>query len=191
MRPLKDNVLRSCQDVQEAVRDLVAPLEQYSNPGNIRVKPGVESAHFPNEAAEIEGSARPLWGIFPLVAGGGALDNLERYREGLRNGTDPDHPEYWGAVTDRSQKAVEMAPIGVALGTRDTETTAIARESAGAPSRAASRRADLELDISLVGSDYECDAGSRIAERDDGTTLVRVETGRLLEGACGRVIASA
>lgn len=50
-----------------------------------------------------------------MAAGGGELGIWERYREGLRNGTDPTHPEYWGAVTDRSQKAVEMAPLGVGL----------------------------------------------------------------------------
>ena len=62
-----------------------------------------------------EGFSRPLWALAPLAAGGGVFDCWHRYRDGLRNGTDPDHPEYWGAVHDRSQKVVEMAAISVTL----------------------------------------------------------------------------
>ena len=35
--------------------------------------------------------------------------------EGLANGTDPDHPEYWGEVSVTDQRMVEMAAIGFTL----------------------------------------------------------------------------
>ena len=35
--------------------------------------------------------------------------------KGLANGTDPEHPEYWGTVNDRDQRMVELAAIGFAL----------------------------------------------------------------------------
>ncbi|CCQ34995.1 hypothetical protein HLRTI_002422 [Halorhabdus tiamatea SARL4B] len=115
MHPLDGNPLESRTDLQEAVRSLLAPLERYASPGGARVRPGVSGAHFPAGEAELEGFARPLWGAAPLAAGGGAFDHWERYRSGLAAGTDPAHEEYWGEVTDHSQTAVEMAPIGVAL----------------------------------------------------------------------------
>lgn len=35
----------------------------------------------------------------------------ELYRKGLANGTNPDHPEYWGGFNDYDQRFVEMAAI--------------------------------------------------------------------------------
>ncbi|GAE09662.1 hypothetical protein JCM10914_6036 [Paenibacillus sp. JCM 10914] len=35
--------------------------------------------------------------------------------DGIRAGTDPDHEEYWGAVSDYDQRLVEMAVFGLAL----------------------------------------------------------------------------
>ena len=73
------------------------------------------AAHFDRAAADLEGFARPLWGIAPLVAGGGDFDHWALYREGLSAGTDPDHPDYWGAITGIDQRQVELAAIGFAL----------------------------------------------------------------------------
>lgn len=102
-------------NVEKLVCRLVEPLEAHASPGGARVRPGETGASFPNRDAELEGFARPLWGLAPLAAGGGEFGHWDRYREGLQNGTDPSHPEYWGPITDSSQKVVELAPIGVAL----------------------------------------------------------------------------
>ena len=74
------------------------------------------AAHFDRAAADLEGFARPLWGLTPLAAGGGDFDHWELYRRGLANGTDPEHPEYWG----HGQRAptsgmVELAAIGFTM----------------------------------------------------------------------------
>jgi len=115
VNPLADNPLRTRADFQAAVRDLFGPLEAYRSPGGARLTPGETQAHFPAVAADCEGFSRPLWGLVPLAAGGGAFDGWDRYREGLVNGTDPDHEEYWGPAEDFSQKHVEMAAIGLGL----------------------------------------------------------------------------
>jgi hypothetical protein len=66
--------------------------------------------------AELEGYARPLWGIVPLVAGGGRFPHWDRWVAGLAHGTDPGHEEYWGPCgAEIDQRMVEMAAIGFAL----------------------------------------------------------------------------
>lgn len=107
--------IRSKSDVQAVVQRLFEPLKQYFSSGRARVLPGSSRAEFSATEAGLEGFARPLWGIAPLEAGGGSFDWWTEYRKGLVNGTDPDHPEYWGDIKDYSQRAVEIAPIGVAL----------------------------------------------------------------------------
>ncbi|EMA38009.1 DUF2264 domain-containing protein [Halococcus hamelinensis] len=114
MDPVADNPLRTRDDFQRAVGQLFEPLSAHFSPGKARVRPMASGAHFPDVAAELEGFARPLWGIVPLGAQG-EFDRWELFREGLVNGTDPSHEEYWGTAGDHSQKHVEMAAIGVGL----------------------------------------------------------------------------
>lgn len=64
---------------------------------------------------ELEGFARPLWGLVPLAAGGGTFDDWALYRRGLEHGTNPAHPDYWGGRLERSQVLVEMAAVGFGL----------------------------------------------------------------------------
>ncbi len=113
--PFANNTLRTRADVQQAVRDLFAPLKSCFSSGAARVKVGHTSAHFDDDAAELEGFSRPLWGIVPLVAGGGHFADWDLYHRGLANGADPDHPEYWGMPGTYDQRLVEMAAIGVAM----------------------------------------------------------------------------
>ena len=113
--PFSNNPLHTRNDLQEAVRSLFAPLKPFFSPGFARVNLGYSSALYDNHAAALEGFARPLWGLVPLVAGGGEFADWEMYRRGLSNGTDPHHPEYWGEPRNKDQRLVEMAAIGWAL----------------------------------------------------------------------------
>ncbi len=113
--PLSDNPFRSRADVARAVGDLFAPLLPYFLPPGARVRLSAAAAHFDRAAAELEGFARPLWGIVPLAAGGGAFAHWQLYRDGLAAGTDPDHPDYWGAIAGIDQRQVELAALGFAL----------------------------------------------------------------------------
>ena len=109
------NPLRSRADVEAALRASFAPLLPFFSEGGARVRLNGAAAHFDRTAADLEGFARPLWGLVPLAAGGGQFAHWELYRRGLANGTDPDHPEYWGPVTSTDQRMVELAAIGLAM----------------------------------------------------------------------------
>lgn len=113
--PLAGRPLRTRADIQAAVRALWAPLPARFSPGAARVRIGVTGANFSDTAAELEGFSRPLWGLVPMTAGGGAFDDWNLYQRGLTSGSDPDHPEYWGETTDIDQRFVEMAAIGLGL----------------------------------------------------------------------------
>lgn len=113
--PLADNPLRTRADVQKALSDLFSPLLPYFSNGGARVRLDGAGAHFDRAAADLEGFARPLWGIAPFAVGGGEFDHWELYRQGLTNGSDPEHPEYWGEVNGMDQRMVELAAIGFTM----------------------------------------------------------------------------
>lgn len=37
-------------------------------------------------------------GLFPLIHGGGNCEQWEFFIQGIRCGTDPNHPAYWGIL---------------------------------------------------------------------------------------------
>ncbi len=113
--PLAGNTLETRGDMQRALLDLFDPLVPYFSRGNARVRLDAAAAHFDRAAADLEGFARPLWGLAPFAAGGGSFAHWDRYAEGIANGTDPEHPEYWGQVNGRDQRMVELAALGFAL----------------------------------------------------------------------------
>ncbi len=113
--PLAGNPLVTRADVQRAARDCYAPLLAHVSPGGARVRLGPAGATFDPTAAELEGFARPLWGLASLCAGGGDFEHWDRIRQGLEAGTDPGHPEYWGPIVDHDQRMVEAAAVGAAL----------------------------------------------------------------------------
>ncbi|MGO7210493.1 DUF2264 domain-containing protein [Rhizobium ruizarguesonis] len=113
--PLFGNPLKTRDDLAKAVIDLFEPLLPYFSEGGARVRLGAAGAIFDRAAADLEGFARPLWGIVPLVAGGGTFPHWDLYRRGLANGTNPAYPEYWGDLADRNQRLVELAAVGFAL----------------------------------------------------------------------------
>ncbi|WP_123533520.1 DUF2264 domain-containing protein [Halosimplex salinum] len=121
MNPLADNPLETRSDFQSAVVSLYEPLKPHFSPGRARVNPDPRGASHSEAATGMEGFSRPLWGLVPLAAGDGEFDDWDRYRTGLVNGTDPDHPEYWGNAGDYSQKHVELAAIGFGLAVASDE----------------------------------------------------------------------
>lgn len=114
-RPLACDGLATRADVQRAVRSLFEPLVPAYLAGGARVSLGSSGAHYDRAAEHLEGFARPLWGIVPLAAGGGAFDHWDLVRRGLVEGTDPASRGYWGGAADLDQRLVEMAAIGCAL----------------------------------------------------------------------------
>jgi hypothetical protein len=112
---ITSNPVRSRDDMVELLHDLLVPLQEGQSKGGARVCVGHSGAGFDPMAAELEGYARALWGLGPLLA---SEPNHPRFRSmraawvrGLVNGTNPDHEEYWGDLGNRDQRMVEQAAI--------------------------------------------------------------------------------
>lgn len=112
---LRKNPLKTRKDMQNALTIICEPLKKYYSPGCAQLILGNTGTHYLEDVARMEAFLRPLWGLVPLWASGGDSDLLDIYLKGLINGTNPDHPEYWGAIGDTDQRMVEMAVIGLAL----------------------------------------------------------------------------
>jgi hypothetical protein len=113
--PFSDSPFRTRADLQAACCALLNPLLPLFTPGGSRVKVGSSTTRFDEGGAQIEGFARPLWGLASLLAGNYDYQEAAKWREGIINGTDPESPEYWGDIEDLDQRMVEMCPIGFTL----------------------------------------------------------------------------
>lgn len=111
------NPLKTREDLANALTaGFLDPLAPHTSPNGARVKIGHTGTHYDEDAAQLEGFARPLWGLASLLAGGGSYTGTDRWVRGLAAGTDPEQPEeYWGTTRDKDQRMVEMSPIGFAL----------------------------------------------------------------------------
>lgn len=109
------NPLRTRRDAERALLQLLEPVRGRFTAGNAGLKLGAHAAHYGENSARMEGFSRMLWGLAPLWAAGGGAEWFPLFREGLVNGTDPDHPAYWGKPFDYDQKVVEMAAIATTL----------------------------------------------------------------------------
>ena len=114
-RQFADNPLRTRADVAQLVRDLIAPVLPHFSPGRAQVLLGPPRALYGDPVGQLEGFARPLWGLAPFAAGGGEFAHWNYWREGLAHGTDPAHPEYWGPAGNYDQRNVEMAALAATL----------------------------------------------------------------------------
>ncbi len=115
--PVAENPLRTRADVERAAAQLLEPLIPLMSPGKARLHLGDSGAVYPDSVTEMEAFARPLWAIVPMLAGRcAAVEPLWRaWREGIINGVDPSHPEYWGEAGDYDQRLVEMAVFGTGM----------------------------------------------------------------------------
>jgi len=112
---IRDNPMRTKADWRKALSELVEPLKPYYSEGGARLRLGGSGAGHAEAVAEMEAFSRVMWGLVPLMAGGGADTIWNDYVQGIANGTDPDHEEFWGEPGDYDQRYVEMAVIGFAL----------------------------------------------------------------------------
>jgi hypothetical protein len=115
MNPLANNPLKTRDDFARSVVALWDPLKPYFTKGCARVDLGQTGAHFTKAAAELEGFARPLFGLAPLAMGNLPFDDWDMMRAGYANGCNPEHAEYWGDVYDKDQRLVESAALGFGL----------------------------------------------------------------------------
>lgn len=105
------------EDVVAHFCRLMAPLPDSLSAGKARLVIGHTASNYPSAVAEMEGFCRVLWGLAPFIAGGqpDTSEWLVLWQEGITNGTNPTHLEYWGGVGDFDQRAVEIAALAAAL----------------------------------------------------------------------------
>lgn len=113
--PITKNPLKTKKDMQEAVLSLIAPLAPYYSEGGALLQLDNTGAHYIKLSAYMEGFSRVLWGLAPLVAGGGDSPFVDVYLKGFANGTNKEHLEYWGDFETVDQRMVEMAAISLSL----------------------------------------------------------------------------
>ncbi|WP_028549725.1 DUF2264 domain-containing protein [Paenibacillus sp. UNC451MF] len=113
--PITHNPLRTRDDLRQAFLQLSDPLKPYYTKGSTRLYIGNTGTSYTDDVAGMEGFSRVLWGLVPLLAGGDNCDLWDIYVQGIKNGTDSTHEEYWGDVVDYDQRLVEMAAYGFAL----------------------------------------------------------------------------
>lgn len=121
LQGFSDNPMQSRADFQDAAIALVKPLLPHLATGGAAIDLEEGAAKFDMRAASLEGVARPLWGLVPYGLGGGDFGSWEIFRNALAEGTDPEHPRYWGPVGDMDQRSVEMAAIGFLLAALPSE----------------------------------------------------------------------
>ncbi len=111
------NDIRNRKDMERAAVSMLEPLIPLLSPGKARLHLGETGAVYSPETAEIEAFARPLWAIIPMLAGKceSVYPIWEHWKQGIINGTDPAHPEYWGDVPFCEQRLVEMAVFGTGM----------------------------------------------------------------------------
>lgn len=102
------------QEFSQWMFQVLNPLKPLYSRGCARLHLGDSGVTYPKTSIEMEAFSRPLWALVPFWFGGGTGFE-EIYQKGLKNGTDPDHPEYWGGFGDYDQRFVEMAAIACGL----------------------------------------------------------------------------
>lgn len=117
MNPVQDNPMRSRADVARAAVQLLTPLVPRMSEGHARIYAGGTGAVYSDAIARMEAFSRPLWAIVPMLAG--KCPEVEPlwvlWRDGLANGVNPKHPEYWGDIGPMDQRMVEMAVMGAGM----------------------------------------------------------------------------
>ncbi|MEZ8859527.1 DUF2264 domain-containing protein [Vibrio sp. 10N.247.311.51] len=109
------NPMNSKRNYQVLLNDLFEPLVPYFQQQGAAIDLKEGGAIFDMKASALEGVARPLWGIIPLVKGGGQFEYWPLYHDLISQGTDPEHSNYWGQPKGINQRSVEMAAFGFLL----------------------------------------------------------------------------
>ena len=110
---ISDNPLHTREEFQESLLQLLAPLEDRYVSGGLYL--GNAGAHYSPRVALMEGWSRLLWGIAPLLSGGGSYAAFDRHMEILKAGIDEEDEGYWGEPPSRDQRLVEMTVIAFSL----------------------------------------------------------------------------
>jgi hypothetical protein len=107
--------LASRDDVADAAKRILTPLLPFFTPEGSGIRLGALPGAHGEPTASLEAFSRALWGLVPLLAGGGEFPDADCWRRGIVVGTDPEHPGYWGLPVSCDQRQVEQPAIALAL----------------------------------------------------------------------------
>lgn len=110
-----NNAIESRSDLQKLVNELLNAVTPYFKKDASRIDLANFTAHYGQQIASMETFSRLLWGVTPLLAGGSEPTRFSFYIQAIKNGTNPQHADYWGEVTPYDQRIVEMAAYGLLL----------------------------------------------------------------------------
>ena len=104
------------KDFQECAKALLKPLLPFYNAEMAELKYGTVCSRASEKVQRTEAFIRPLWGLAPLWNGGeDCEDFVQIYRKGIINGTDPEHPGYWGTLSNGGQVLCESPCMMLSL----------------------------------------------------------------------------
>lgn len=101
--------------LEEKLLAMIAPLQQHLSEGKTSLYLGGYAAGYGMRIAGMEGELRLLWGLTPYWAAGGreAEEWKDIFLTSVRNGSNPNHAEYWGSIGEVDQKVVELAALSL------------------------------------------------------------------------------
>ncbi|MGG8025417.1 DUF2264 domain-containing protein [Klebsiella aerogenes] len=110
-----DNPLTSREEVLRLVNEMLNAVAPYFKNDASRIDLANFTAHYGQQVASMETFSRLLWGVTPLLAGGSEPQHFSFYLQAIKNGTNPQHADYWGEIAPYDQRIVEMAAYGLLL----------------------------------------------------------------------------
>lgn len=109
-------MLHSKLDFINCLEKIISPIKNYYTKGCAGIKCGNFGVKYGEKDALMEAFSRILWGLAPLWGGGHDCEGFQELcLQGIINGTDPGHEEYWGELKRCDQKMVEAAALGLSL----------------------------------------------------------------------------
>lgn len=115
MNKIMNNPLKTRNDVIEALNELLEPFDDKFDDELSGIELIATGVGYGGKTASIETMLRLLWGLVPLEVNQINHPQSKRVLKGIINGTNPDHEQYWGELTDFDQLIVEMSAIGYML----------------------------------------------------------------------------
>jgi hypothetical protein len=112
----KNNSLMSKKDYEELLSELTIKATKYLSKGNSYcILPNYFATEYSDKDLGIETFSRLLWGVGPYSKSNSNEKLVKNFINGIINGTDGEHEEYWGEVKDYNQALAEMPPIALFL----------------------------------------------------------------------------
>lgn len=110
-----DNPFINREDLEKWVDEIFSAVTPFFKNDTSRVDLGNFTTHYGHHIANMETFSRFLLGVIPLLAGGNESGKFHFYIQAIKNGTNPDHADYWGEWVLYDQRPVEMAAFGQLL----------------------------------------------------------------------------